>query len=291
VCFCPSRLLRTQLIPQFSQAEVNKFPKWTFNAILVVAGAIVLFLFLYPILLLLGLGAGDLYSALRNGSFLSSVEVTFIIATAAAVFAVVVGTPFAYLLARRDFRFKEVVDALVDIPIMVPHVIVGIMIVLAFASTSGLAPFFNAIGFNVIDTLLGAIIAVTYLSATYSIRIVEGAIKQVNPDLELTARTLGATPQFTFIHVVVPKIWRSIANGAIIAWARAVAEVGALLVVAYYVLFSGNLVSPASVYIYEGYEALGLADAVKFSAALVVIVLGTFILYRIILKYAGKKKA
>jgi len=183
------------------------------------------------------------------------------------------------------------VDALVDIPIMVPHVIVGIMIVLAFASTSGLAPFFNAIGFNVIDTLLGAIIAVTYLSATYSIRIVEGAIKQVNPDLELTARTLGATPQFTFIHVVVPKIWRSIANGAIIAWARAVAEVGALLVVAYYVLFSGNLVSPASVYIYEGYEALGLADAVKFSAALVVIVLGTFILYRIILKYAGKKKA
>ena len=242
-------------------------------------------------MLLVFLGAKDIFSALETGSFLSSVEVTFIIATAAAAFAVVVGTPFAYLLARHDFRFKEIVDSIIDVPIMIPHVIVGVMIILAFASTSGFGSFFHAIGFNVIDTLLGAIITVTYLSATYSIRIVEGAIRQVNPDVELTARTLGASPQFTFIHVVIPKIWRSIANGAIIAWARAVAEVGALLVVAYYVLFSGNLVSPASIYIYEGYEALGLGNAVKFSAALVVIILATFILYRVALKYARKKKA
>lgn len=266
---------------------MSNFPKWTFNALLLVAGAIVLFLFLYPVLLLLLLGAKDVFSALTNGSFLSSVEVTFIMATGAAAFAVIVGTPFAYLLARRNFKFKEVVDAIVDVPIMVPHVIVGIMVVLAFASTSGFSPFFRAIGFNVIDTLLGAVITVTYLSATYSIRIVEGAIRQVDPDVELTARTLGASQQFTFIHVVIPKVWRSIANGAIIAWARAVAEVGALLVVAYYILFNGNLVSPASIFIFQGYEALGLSDAVKFSAALVVIILGTFILYRIVLKYVG----
>lgn len=220
---------------------------------------------------------------------MSSVEVTFIISTIAAIFAVLVGTPFAYLLARRDFKFKEIVDAIVDIPIMVPHVIVGIMIVLAFASTEGFGPFFKAIGFNVIDTLLGAVITVIYLSATYSIRIVEGSIRQLDPDVELTARTLGASPQFTFIHVVIPKIWRSIANGAIITWARAVAEVGALLVIAYYVLFNGNLVSPASIYIWQGYEALGLGDAVKFSAALVVIILATFILYRVILKYTRRK--
>jgi molybdate/tungstate transport system permease protein len=290
VYFCLSQHQLTQRHPKSSPREVKIIPK-TFNAILILAGAIILFLFLYPILLLLGLGVGDIFSALKTGSFLGSVEVTFVIATAAAAFAIIVGTPFAYLLARYDFRFKEIVDVIVDIPIMVPHVIVGVMIVLAFASTAGFGPFFQAIGFNVIDTLLGAIITVTYLSATYSIRIVEGAIRQVNPDVELTARTLGASPQFTFIHVVIPKIWRSIANGAIITWARAVAEVGALLVIAYYVLFNGNLISPASIYIYEGYEALGLENAVKFSAALVVIIMVTFILYRVVLKYAGKKKA
>ena len=241
-------------------------------------------------MLLVFLGAKEIISALEIGSFLGSIEVTFIIATAAAGFAVIVGTPFAYLLARHEFRFKEIVDAIIDLPIMIPHVIVGIMIVLAFASSSGLSPFFQAIGFNVIDTLLGAIIAVIFLSATYPIRIFEGAIRQVDPDVELTARTLGATPQFTFIHVVIPKIWRSVANGAIIAWARAVAEVGALLVVAYYVLFNGSLVSPASIYIYEAYEGLGLAGALKFSAALVVVIFAVFIVYRVILKYARKKK-
>jgi molybdate/tungstate transport system permease protein len=235
------------------------------------------------------LGYKEIISTLEIGSFIGSMEITFMIATATAVFAVLVGTPFAYLLARRDFRFKEVVDAIIDLPIMVPHVIVGIMIILAFASTSGLSPFFKAIGFNVIDTLLGAIITVIFLSLTYPIRIFEGAIRQVDPDVELTARTLGATPQFTFIHVVIPKIWRSIANGAIIAWARAVAEVGALLVVAYYVIFNGNLVSPSSVYIYEAYEGLGLAGALKFSAALVIVIFAIFIAYRVILKYARKK--
>jgi molybdate/tungstate transport system permease protein len=241
-------------------------------------------------LLLVFLGANEIISALEIGSFLGSIEVTFIIATAAAGFAVIVGTPFAYLLARHDFRFKEIVDAIIDLPIMIPHVIVGIMIILAFASSSGLSPFFHAIGFNVIDTLLGAIITVIFLSVTYPIRIFEAAIRQVDPDVELTARTLGATPQFTFIHVVIPKIWRSVANGAIIAWARAVAEVGALLVVAYYVLLNGSLVSPSSIYIYEAYEGLGLAGALKFSAALVLVIFAVFIVYRLILKYAGKKK-
>ncbi|MGA2572718.1 MAG: ABC transporter permease [Candidatus Methanomethylicaceae archaeon] len=196
-----------------------------------------------------------------------------------------VGTPFAYLLARNDFKLKEVIDAIIDIPIMVPHVLVGIMIVLAFSSTYGLGPFLQGIGINLIDTLIGAIITVTYLSATYSIRVVESAIKMINTDVELTARTLGSTPAFTFIHVIVPRIWKSIANGAILTWARAVAEVGALLVVAYYVYFNGNYVYPASIYIYEGYVALGLAGVVKYSAALLIIVLATFIIYRLVLRH------
>ena len=196
----------------------------------------------------------------------------------------VVGTPFAYLLARYEFKLKEIVDAIIDIPVMVPHVLVGIMIILAFSSSYGLGPFLQGIGINMIDTLFGAIITVTYLSATYSIRVIESAIKMINPDVELTARTLGSTPSYTFIHVIVPRIWKSIANGAILTWARAVAEVGALLVVAYYVYFNGNDVYPASIYIYEGYVALGLDGVIKYSAALLLIVLATFIIYRLVLR-------
>ena len=236
------------------------------------------------------LGAANIYSALTTSSFLSSVEATFVIATSAAVFSVLVGTPFAYLLARYDFKFKEIIDAVIDIPIMIPHVIVGLMIILAFASTFGFGPFLQGIGVNMIDTLIGAVVTVTYLSATYSIRVVESAVKMVNPDVELTARTLGAGPTFTFIHVIVPRIWKSIANGAILTWARAVAEVGALLIVAYYVYFSGNYYYPASIYIYESFEALGLAGAIKYSAALLVIVLAIFILCRLALGRSSTKR-
>ncbi len=218
-----------------------------------------------------------------------SVEATFVIATSAAVFSVLIGTPFAYLLARYDFKFKEIIDAIIDIPIMIPHVIVGIMILLAFSSQFGFGPFLQGIGVNMIDTLIGAIVAVTYLSATYSIRVIESAIKLINPDVELTARTLGASPTFTFTHIIVPRIWKAIANGAILTWARAVAEVGALLVIAYYVYFNGNYVYPASIYIYEGYETIGLAGAVKFSAALLVIVLAAFIIYRLVLRQLSKR--
>ncbi len=252
---------------------------------MIFCGAVTILFFLYPILLIVVLGAEDIISALTTSSFLASVEVTFIIATAAAILSVLVGTPFAYLLARSDFKLKEVIDAIIDIPIMIPHVIVGIMVVLAFSSTYGLGPFLQGIGINMIDTLIGAIITVTYLSATYSIRVVESSIKMINPDVELTARTLGSSPTFTFLHVIVPRIWKSIANGAILTWARAVAEVGALLVVAYYVYFNGNDVYPASIYIYEGYIALGLAGAIKYSAALLIIVLATFIIYRLVLRH------
>jgi molybdate/tungstate transport system permease protein len=106
----------------------------------------------------------------------------------------------------------------------------------------------------------------------------------INPDVELTARTLGSTPSFVFIHVTLPRIWKSIANGAILTWARAVAEVGALLIVAYYVYFNGNYVYPASIYIFQAFEVSGLAGVVSYSAALLIIVLATFMACRFVLR-------
>jgi molybdate/tungstate transport system permease protein len=253
---------------------------------LILCGAIIIFFFLYPVVLIVALGSKDLTTALATGSFLASVEVTFVIATVAAILSVLVGTPFAYLLARSDFKFKEVIEAIIDIPIMVPHVVVGIMIVLAFSAQYGLGPFLQGIGINIFETLIGAIITVTYLSATYSIRVTESAIKAVSPDVELTARTLGSSPTFTFIHVILPRIWKSIVNGAMLTWARAVAEVGALLIVAYYVYFNGHYVYPASIYIYQALEnpTVGLAGVIRYSAALLIIVLATFIICRFVLR-------
>ncbi|MEZ0249188.1 MAG: ABC transporter permease [Thermoproteus sp.] len=252
-------------------------------------GVLLLF-FLYPLLLLIYLGWGSLASALATGSFLQSIGLTVLISTASAATAVVLGIPTAYALARYEFRLKELVEAAIDIPIVVPHTIVGIMVVLAFAAY-GLGPALGALGLKVIDALPGAIIAVSYLSATYAVRTIESAIRMLDPELENVARSLGAGPFRAFTAVVLPNIRRAVANGALLAWARAVSESGALLIVAYYIIWGRTSIYPAPIYIYQAYIGLGLEEAVKYSAALLLIVLAVFIAYRLALGRVGAKRS
>jgi molybdate/tungstate transport system permease protein len=287
---------------------------------LAVSILILLLLIVYPIVLLITLGSAQLASALSVGSFIDAIEVTVIMSTLSALVAVVMGTPLAYLLARYEFRFKQILDSIIDIPIMVPHIIVGIMIVLAFASRYNiifntlnliahklmlidaalsrygllhalLSPVVNALvnlltgitGIRFVNTLWGAVAAVAFLSSTYYIRVVEAAISMVNPEMEIVARTLGASPSRVFISITLPKVWKAMANGALLSWARSVSEAGALFIVAYSIYFNGNYIYPASVYIYESYVGVGLANAVKYSAALLIIVLIIFVAYRVAL--------
>ncbi|MFP3240222.1 MAG: ABC transporter permease [Caldivirga sp.] len=287
---------------------------------LAVSILILLLLIVYPIVLLITLGSAQLASALSVGSFIEAIEVTVIMSTLSALVAIVMGTPLAYLLARYEFRFKQILDSIIDIPIMVPHIIVGIMIVLAFASRYNiifntlnliahklmlidaalsrygllhalLSPVLNALvnlltgitGIRFVNTLWGAVAAVAFLSSTYYIRVVEAAISMVNPEMEIVARTLGASPSRVFISITLPKVWKAMANGALLSWARSVSEAGALFIVAYSIYFNGNYIYPASVYIYESYVGVGLANAVKYSAALLIIVLIIFVAYRVAL--------
>jgi len=287
---------------------------------LAVSILILLLLIVYPIVLLITLGSAQLASALSVGSFIEAIEVTVIMSTLSALVAIVMGTPLAYLLARYEFRFKQILDSIIDIPIMVPHIIVGIMIVLAFASRYNiifntlnlvahklmlidaalsrygllhalLSPVVNALvnlltgitGIRFVNTLWGAVAAVAFLSSTYYIRVVEAAISMVNPEMEIVARTLGASPSRVFISITLPKVWKAMANGALLSWARSVSEAGALFIVAYSIYFNGNYIYPASVYIYESYVGVGLANAVKYSAALLIIVLIIFVAYRVAL--------
>jgi len=287
---------------------------------LAVSILILLLLIVYPIVLLITLGSAQLASALSVSSFIDAIEVTVIMSTLSALVAIVMGTPLAYLLARYEFRFKQILDSIIDIPIMVPHIIVGIMIVLAFASRYNiifntlnlvahklmlidaalsrygllhalLSPVVNALvnlltgitGIRFVNTLWGAVAAVAFLSSTYYIRVVEAAISMVNPEMEIVARTLGASPSRVFISITLPKVWKAMANGALLSWARSVSEAGALFIVAYSIYFNGNYIYPASVYIYESYVGVGLANAVKYSAALLIIVLIIFVAYRVAL--------
>lgn len=260
------------------------------RTILILTSSLLIFFFVYPLLVLFYLGARQIASAFAVPSFVASLEVTLLISTLAALISLALGTPLGYVLARYEFRFKDFVDALVDVPIMIPHIIVGIMVVLAFASNLGAGPLMAGAGIGVINTVLGATLAVTFVSATYTVRVIQSAVTVIDPNTELTARTLGASPIYTFVKVVLPQIRKALASGAIIAWARSISEVGALFVVAYYVNLGGRLVYPASIFIYESYISTGLAEAIKFSAAMVLVSLGVFVVYRLVIRQVPESR-
>lgn len=245
-----------------------------------VAGGVLLLLFSYPIAVLLLIGGKGIIEALRVPAFALALLVTIITSTLAAVASVIFGVPLAYILARYNFKLKGIIEALVDIPIAIPHIIVGVMIVLAFASYYGMGPFLLRHGIRVVNTLLGAALAVTYVSATYTVRVVQSAIAMLDPELEVVAMSLGASRLRAFFSVVLPNIWKSVASGALTSWARAASEAGALFIVAYEVQLGRSLIYPAPVAIYEAYVGLGILSAAKFSAAMLVVVLAVFLAAR-----------
>lgn len=260
-----------------------------FKASAILALLLALSFFLYPLLFLIYLGWGSLASALATGSFLQSLGITAAISTLASLIAVLAGIPTAYVLARYDFPLKPLVDAIIDIPVVVPHTVVGLMVILAFASY-GLGPLLGKLGLQIIDALPGAVIAVSYLSATYAIRTIEGAVRLLDPELENAARSLGASPFKAFVEVVLPNIKEAVLDGALLSWARSVSEAGALLVVAYYIILGNSSIYPASIYIYQAYIGLGLNEAVKYSAALVLFVLAVFLSFRAVIGRVGAKR-
>ncbi|KUO92132.1 MAG: ABC transporter permease [Thermocladium sp.] len=246
-------------------------------------GFILLLFYVFPILVLAKVASFSVFHAIRSPSFLEAIEVTIIMATIASVISVIFGIPLGYFMARYEFRGKYIIDALLDIPIMIPHIVVGIMIVLAFASSYGLGPLLARLGVSFIDTLWGAVAAVAYLSSTYTVRTIETAIRMINPDIELTARTLGASQSYVLLHLVIPYIRRAIANGAMLSWSRSVSEAGALFIVAYYIFMGKSTIMPASVYIYESYVGIGLTNAAMYSAALILVIFIIFVIYKAVI--------
>ncbi len=181
-------------------------------------------------------------------------------ATATTLIAIAFGVPLGYVLARKDFPGKSLVQALVDVPIVIPHSVVGIMLLVTFS---------NAI----LDSYKGIIAAMLFVSAPFTINAARDGFLAVDEKVEAVARTLGASPLRVFFSVSLPIAFPSVASGAIMTWARAISEVGAILIVAYYP-------KTAQVLILEYFNNYGLRASRPIAVLMVTISLTIFVLLR-----------
>jgi molybdate transport system permease protein len=153
----------------------------------------------------------------------------------ALLLSLVLGIPLAWVLARSDLPGRRLLRGLVTVPLVLPPVVGGVALLLAFGRRGVFGPFLEDTGTLPAFTTWGVILAETFVSLPFLVLTVEGALAGLDPRHEETAATLGAGPVRVFRTVTLPLLGPSVAAGAALAWARALGEFGATIT------FAGSL--------------------------------------------------
>jgi len=146
-----------------------------------------------------------------------------------------VGTPFAHLLARSNSLPLRAVDTVVELPIVLPPVVAGVAMLMAFGRQGILGPALSSLGVSLPFTTGAVIFAQMFVAAPFYIRSAKLGFQSIPLDYQEVSQTLGVSPWWTFWRLTLPLAGPSLLTGLALAWARAISEFGATL------LFAGNL--------------------------------------------------
>ncbi|HUX40198.1 MAG TPA: ABC transporter permease [Rectinemataceae bacterium] len=247
-----------------------------------VAGGLLLAFILIPIVrmyathdlkgLMRAAGEPDVLPAIRL-----SLEAAFITATFAGAF----GIPLAYLLAKKDFLGKGIVEALVDLPLAIPHTVVGIALLFVFGRSGIIgAPIERLTGFKFWGTLGGIVISMLFVSLPHMVNSARIGFESVDSRLEKVARTLGRGPWFVLAKVTLPLARRGILTGLMLTYARSISEFGAVVILAYFPM-------TAPVKIYDLFLQSGLDESSAVAVIFMTVALALFIILRWISRLPG----
>jgi molybdate transport system permease protein len=173
---------------------------------------------------------GRLGSVLSGSDATQALTLSLWTATAATAVSLIVGVPLAWILARTSFPGQRLLRALVTLPLVLPPVVGGVALLLAFGRTGFLGQYLDSwFGLTIPFTPLAVVMAETFVAMPFLIITVEGALRSADQGYEQAAATLGATRMTVFRRVTVPLIAPSLGAGAVLCWARALGEFGATI--------------------------------------------------------------
>ena len=247
-----------------------------FSWILLVLSSLVLLFILAPLTgMLLNTGGSDLMETVKDKEVQQSIWLTLWVSFAATFFFAFTAIPLAWLLARKTFPLKGVVQGIIDLPVVLPHTAAGIA-VLGFISRDGfLGKIADAFGLSLINNPAGIALAMAFVSLPFLINSARDGFSAVPERLEKAALTLGASRSRVFFTISLPLAWRSIMTGFVMMFARGMSEFGAVVIVAYHPMI-------APVLIYERFSSFGLKYARPASVLFIIVALAVFIVLRLI---------
>ncbi|MDX2193860.1 MAG: ABC transporter permease [Gemmatimonadales bacterium] len=246
------------------------------RALLALAVATLMLLVVGPLLrLLLEASPASLGAALADAEVRGAIGLTVLTASAATLLGVLLGVPVAWLLARRPFPGRTLVEGVLQLPVVVPHPVGGIALLLFFSRGSALGGALAQAGLEVVSHVPGIVVAMLFVSVPLVISGAREAFRGVDPRLERVARTLGDSGWDAVRRVTLPLAGRGILAAALLAWARAVSEFGSIVILTYHP-------KVAPVLIFDRFTAYGLEAAVPAAVLLLLVALGVFALVRLV---------
>jgi molybdate transport system permease protein len=220
---------------------------------------------------------GSLGAALTAQVVLRGLTLSLATTTVSLVLTVALGLPLATLLARRRFRGQGWLEAIIDLPIVLPPSVAGLALLLFLGRRGPLGGPLEAVGLEVPFTTLAVILAQTFVSAPFFIRSARAGIAAVDRNLEDAARDLGASEWQLFRQVTLPLAGPALAAGLVMSWARALGEFGATI------MFAGNVegrTQTLPLVVYGEFQGGGLDRAVAAAAILILAAFGVLIAVR-----------
>jgi len=218
---------------------------------------------------------------LADADVLRSVWLSMSASATAAGIAFVFGTPLAYLLARNEFPGKKVVESLVDLPIMIPHPVVGIALLGLTSPNTAFGRLLQDMGIEIMGTETGIVAVLVFVGVPFYVNAAKSGMESIPKRLENVSRSLGAGAAATFFRVTLPLCWRYMLVGMIMCMARALSEFGAIIIVAYH-----PMVAP--VLMYERFTAYGLDYSQPVAVILILVSMVFFLLLRSLSLPKGK---
>ena len=252
-----------------------RLPSWPRLTIALLGAILVLFIVGPLLYLLFRATPATLAEAFADGELLASITLTLLTATAATALALLCGVPLAYALARTRFPGRRLLLGILDLPVVIPHPVAGIALLLFLGRRTEVGGALASIGLEFVSHVPGIVAGMLFVSAPILVSAAREAFAAVDPKLERVGRSLGDSGWRAFRRITLPLAWRGILAGGVLSWARSVSEFGSIVILTY---------NPqvASVLIWDRFTLYGLPAAVPAAVVLLLVALGVLVTLRLL---------
>jgi len=205
-------------------------------------------------------GGHSFWQAISNPEAVGALEVTFAAAFIVVAINAVLGTITAWVLVRDDFRGKALVNAVIDLPFALPTIVAGLTLLTLYGP-------YSPVGLHIAFTRGSVVLALCFVTLPFVVRTVQPVLLELDVEMEHAARSLGASDFTVFRRIVLPNLLPGILSGCVLALARALGEIGAVVTV------TGGLpyrTEVASYYIYKQIQGYNTGAAAAIAVVLLV---------------------